>query len=373
MPAVGLGPFRPGTGATPPYLAGREAEQELFRAFLTDLSNGIPPGTQVVLHGPRGNGKTVLLGWLEREAASVSGIETEVLLPAEFSGEAGLRDRVLPRRWWGRLIGSEMAAAGFSWKPAKESLSPAARILAARARRDPLLLLVDEAHTLDPAAGRALLTAAQEVGRKFPFLLVLAGTPNLEAHLDAMGVSFWNRARRIRVGRLSAEAAAEAFRLPFENAGFEVAPRALAAMVGASQLYPYFVQLLGSAVWRGAAAASEARGKVSGAALDAALPEFEEARDEYYAHRFRELARAELLPAGLAVAEAFHDRRTLNHAELETAVRRGIGESATTERVRSVTDALRHLGFIWAVAARPRWEPGIPSLMDFLREHAPSA
>ena len=352
---TGLGPFRPGTGAIPPYLAGRESEQALLQAFLTDLADGVAPGTQVVLHGPRGNGKTVLLDWLEREAASRTGIETAVLLPSEFSDEPGLRKRLAPQRWWQRLTTAEVAAAGFSWKPGEETLPPAAEILTARARVGALLLLVDEAHTLERESGRALLTAAQEVGRKSPFLLVLAGTPNLEAHLDSMGVSFWNRARQLRVGRLGKEATAEALRRPFEREDIGVSGDVLDAMVEASQRYPYFVQLLGSAVWRRAVSPSEPGRTVSAAVLDAALPEFEAARGEYYAHRFRELARSGLLSVGRAVAQAFHRRATLNHAALEEAVRSGLGGKPAAERVRSATDALSHLGFIWTVAARPEW------------------
>ena len=359
---AGLGPFRPGTGATPPYLAGREAEQALFRAFLADLSDGVAPGTQVVLQGPRGIGKTTLLGWLEREAASRTGIETAVLLPSEFSDEAGLRKR---------LTTAGVAATGSSWHPGEEPLPPTAEILTARAQTSPLLLLVDEAHTLESGSGRALLTAAQEVGRRLPFLLVLAGTPNLAVHLDGMGVSFWNRARQFRVGRLSKEATAEAFRRPFEGEGIGVDGDALHAMVEVSQRYPYFVQLLGSSVWRRAVSPSEPSRTVSTAALKATLPEFEEARGEYYAHRFRELVRSGFLSVGRAVAEAFHRLEVLNHAELEDAIRSGLSSESSAERVRSATDALNHLGFIWAVAARPEWEPGIPSLMDYVRQHAP--
>ena len=72
----------------------------------------------------------------------------------------------------------------------------------------PLVLLLDEAHMLDPEVGRELLNASQEVGRDLPFLLVLAGTPNLQSHLGQMGASFWNRAEQVRVGRLSGRAAA---------------------------------------------------------------------------------------------------------------------------------------------------------------------
>ena len=41
------------------------------------------------------------------------------------------------------------------------------------------MLLLDEAHTVGEEIGSALLNASQQVGRELPFLLVLAGTPEL--------------------------------------------------------------------------------------------------------------------------------------------------------------------------------------------------
>ncbi len=53
------------------------------------------------------------------------------------------------------------------------------------------------------------------VGRDLPFLLVLAGTPNLETHLNRLGASCWSRAERPRIGTLDGNATALAFREPF--------------------------------------------------------------------------------------------------------------------------------------------------------------
>ncbi len=185
------GPFRPGTGATPPHLAGREAEQADCRGFLAELDQGIAPGTQIVLHGPRGNGKTVLLDWIEGEARS-RGIATLILRPAEIATPEQLAEALAPASW--RLAGGGFTLSGFSWKPGAAPAPAAGDILLARVQAEALVVLVDEAHTLRPDVGRVLLNAAQEAGRKHPFLLVLAGTPNLEAHLNAMEVSFWDRA-----------------------------------------------------------------------------------------------------------------------------------------------------------------------------------
>lgn len=38
----------------------------------------------------------------------------------------------------------------------------------------------------------------------------------------------------------------------------------------------------------------------------------------------------------------------------------------------AAAEVLEHLGFVWRTKRLPRWEPGIPSLMDYLREHAPA-
>ena len=36
-------------------------------------------------------------------------------------------------------------------------------------------------------------------------------------------------------------------------------------------------------------------------------------------------------------------------------------------------DAIRDLGYVWRPEAKPLWEPGIPSLTDYVREYTPAA
>ena len=57
--------FTPGTGAVPPYLAGREQEQEYFRDCVEVLKGRNSVSRDLILYGPRGNGKTTLLRYLE--------------------------------------------------------------------------------------------------------------------------------------------------------------------------------------------------------------------------------------------------------------------------------------------------------------------
>ena len=366
-PSRGRGPFRPGTGATPPYLAGREAEKRLFREILSDLANGIPPGTQVVLYGPRGNGKTVLLDWLERKAAGVD-LETAVLRTAEIPDVERLRESLVPRSWWERPAAEEVVAGGFSGKPGTLPAPPVGEILSRRAGSTPLVLLVDEAHTLQLEVGRALLNAAQEAGRKHPFLLVLAGTPHLEGRLNAMGASFWNRAQQVRVGRLSEQATAEALRRPFVAEGITVLENALATMTRESQRYPYFVQVMGGAVWEQTAALSDGRRRVTTETVDLARRGFNATRGRYFRQRLDELRKRRLSRVALSVATAFCGRSVLTDPQLDAAVEAGLGGAAHPKAADDAIEALGDLGFIWRVDDRMEWEPGIPSLMDYARD-----
>ncbi len=59
--------FRPGDGGIPPYLAGRKREQEHFQRCVRDMKDRQPISQNMIVYGPRGNGKTALLGYLQRE------------------------------------------------------------------------------------------------------------------------------------------------------------------------------------------------------------------------------------------------------------------------------------------------------------------
>ena len=365
-----MGPFQPGPGTPPPYLAGREKEQALFRAWGGAVAQGVPPPSEVVLYGPRGNGKTALLAWVQEHLATVPGMDVIEMTPAELETPAQLAEQLLPAAGLKDLAPKEMSLVGLTWRPGDDRPPLTARQrLTLRASKRPLVLLLDEAHSLDPVVGRALLHASQQVRRRHPFFLVLAGTPDIEDRFSEMEASFWGRAEIIRVNRLEPGAAAAAIERPLQDEGMSIEPAALERIVRESHGYPFFLQLWGRYSWE--RAVTEGRRAITVEEVDAVAPEFEQRRGDYYRQRYEELEKLELLPAVRAVAEAFRGVSTLSSPEVRQAVLGAPGRAGADPR--AAMTALKHLGFLWRPGPTPAWEPGIPSLMDYLREYAPAS
>lgn len=359
-------PFRPAPGRLPPYLAGRETEQSVFRRLLSDLEERRPPPREVILYGPRGNGKTALLAWVQEEAASRPRVDVVRVTPSRFRDRNDCARVLRPRRWWNRLVPGSPPVRSARRRARAVKPPSLHELISRRVRRKPLALLLDEAHTLDRQVGRELLNCAQQVGAELPFSLVLAGTPDLPAHLDTLGAGFWNRAEKRTIGRLDASQTAAALREPLRAEGVSVTDEALDHLVRESDGYPYFIQLWGREVWKRVRNASNRRSTVTLSEVEAAQPDFERQRDDYYADRLQELEDGRLLPAAQAVAKALRERPRLDAEGLERAVRGALPASADDEAADAARTALRHLGFIWREGGSRDWEPGIPSLMDYI-------
>ena len=324
-----------------------------------------------MFYGPRGNGKTALLVWMQKEAASYSALDLIRLTPAAIRTETRLVERLLPASWWQRLAPERISVYGITWRPGEDPARSLDEALAMRAEKKPLVLVLDEAHTLDEEVGSALLNASQQVGRELPFLLVLAGTPDLQSRLGTMNATFWNRAERYPVGRLAPQAAAAALQRPLESESIDIDEDAVAYMARDSHGYPYFVQLWGEAAWRQACMGwGEARRRITRAEVDAAQATVERRKNGYCLERYDELMERGLLPVARAVADAFEGRSLLNDAQLNAAVQRGLGEACSPDRVAEARTALRHLGYVWRPETEPMWEAGIPSIMGYVQEYA---
>ncbi len=319
----------------------------------------------MVFWGPRGNGKTALLGWTEREVEAVEGLDRIWMTPADLPDPEVLMRRLGFEPLVERCL-AENPSVGDATMIREAIAGPA---LEARSKKKPFVLFLDEAHTVRPEVGRLLLNAAGSVGPDAPFLLLLAGTPDLLDRFSGFGVSLSEHTDIRPLGRLDAEAAAEAIRRPLADDGIEIEPGALDRIVRDSDGYPYFVQLWGRAVWEGAVSSDGGR-RVTGTVVEEAAREFESTRARYYRTRFHELKAADLLPAAREVALTLRGKEQLPHGGLREAVRRATGNGGPDEK--AAARALQHLGFVWRSDGAPTWEPGIPSLMDYVLEYAPA-
>ena len=364
--------FAPGDGALPPALAGREQEQAALSLCLSDLTGGGSPPYNVVLIGPRGNGKTVLLNWFE-DACRKARVDVARIAPSRARTGQALGNALLPATGLGRLLPVKWGIGGVAkaeWEASSPSMHDVVDRLIARCRKKPVAALVDEAHTLDLDVGQLLLNASQDVRAQAPFLLVLAGTPGLLAHLGRMNASFADRlgSDLLGIDRLSDAAAREALVEPLAGQGVGIDADALDLVVEHSQRYAYFIQLWGEALWSRRLATGETRLTVAHARE--ALPGVAARVAEYYQRRYRELEAGGLLAAAVAVAPVFQAGMdaTATDRDLDTALA-ATGEDAAGRL--AAREELNRLGYIWCPPGQLPpvvWGAGIPSLMQYVRD-----
>ena len=366
--------FSPGTGITPPALTGREDEQAVLSRCLGALAAGRAPSHDVVLLGPRGNGKTVLLHWFAQACReSRKRVDALLLTPADVCDRQALVDALAPRRF-AKLLPKKLAVASVGsaeWATLGGTRNLAGA-LTARCKRRPLAVLLDEAHALDTAVGTALLNASQQVRAQAPFLLVLAGTPGLPRRLDAMDVSFWSRLADglLGIGRLSDSAAQQALREPLSAHDVSIDADALATAAVYSQRYPYFIQLWGDALWK--QHLGTGADWLDSAHVQAALPNVAERVTNYHQARYAELEAGGLVKAAAAVAPLFRadaDATASNQAIDDALAAAGI--AAEDERYQA-REGLHDLGYIWRPPGQLPpvvWQAGIPSLVTHVLAH----
>ena len=344
---------------------------------LADLARGASPPHDVALMGPRGNGKTVLLNWFDQHCRHGGAVGVARLSPSVIRTEQALVDALLPATGLKSILPKKLGIAGVGeaeWAASGPSAQNLTARLTARCRRKPLVVLLDEAHVLDRDIGQLLLNVSQDVRANAPFLLVLAGTPGLPAHLASMDASFWNRLGkgRLGIGRLSAAAAGDALTMPLASRGVSIDADALDAVVEDSQRYPYFIQLWGEALWDQRLATDVTRLTASHA--EAARSDVAARVTDYYQDRYLELDQSGWLGVAERVAARFHSAPTLTYAELKSAIADGLGPNPGTGSLQAALASLQRLGFFWCPPGQQspvQYEPGIPSLMAHVLDYAP--
>ena len=369
--------FTAGDGTAPPALTGREPEQAVLSRCLDDLRHDSAPPHNVVLVGPRGNGKTVLLRWFQHACAGNDpAVDVAWLTPSTLPNQQALLDALVPRRWLAKLLPRKVgiASIGSAEWASPDGRRDLAEAVASRCRRRPLAVLLDEAHMLNLDVGTALLNASQEVrGVRAPFLLVLAGTPGLPTHLDGMNASFWSRLGEgeLGIGRLSEEAAQRALAEPLDVHGVDIDADALAQVVAQSQCYPYFIQLWGDALWQRHLASGVAT--IATEHVEAVQSTVAAQVANYHQRRFAELESEGLVSVAAAVAQLFvgRDAVVASNQDVDAALATAGVDDAGERYARR--EALNRLGYVWRPPSQQapfRWYAGIPSLMTYVLKEA---
>ena len=366
--------FKPGHGAVPPYLAGRKREQEFFRDCVDRLKKRMPPIQEMIVYGPRGNGKTALLRHLQKETLKKEGKKLDILWTTpdqleehpEAFADLVIGDNSSLRR----KITSAISMSIFRQRPGIRVL------LEERCQRNPLILIIDEAHKLNPEFAGSLLNASQIIRiHDGLFQLVLIGTPGLPETLRKSEAGFWVRSSISRMGRLSSEEARQAITIPLEEAGVSFAPGVAEQVVELAECYPFFLQVWGDCLARRLHETGVRA--ITMETVQEVEAEATNERNKVYQDRLYEIENMDLLAAAESVAHAFiqNGKPHLHDHMLEEAIERGMAgeEPVTNERVIQKFFQLADLGYIWQVDHPEGWygyEPGIPSLMSYVHGYS---
>ena len=364
-------PFRPGAGRTPPHLAGREAVQRLFKEELDTMIH-TKEGNIIVMYGPRGMGKTVLLHDLEK-MCSARHVAATVTTPSErLRSVEDLPGLLLPQNRLADALPPKIAGylpKALSRRGYADPNALREHLARACLAGPPRALLVDEAHAnADMAAYRALVNAVQGVLQEAPFLLVLAGTPELPAFLRDAGFTFIERARYVGVGCLNESASVEAIRIPIEKAGKSIATDALDAAVADSYGYPYFLQQWGKSLWDQASA----RGAAAISQTDVALaqPDISAERQGFYGRRYNAmLGNTKLLAAANAIANACSEQGSIEMVQALATIQSSLPQDEQSrEEALALYNELIRQDFVWEPPNSDKLMQGIPSFMQYSKD-----
>ncbi len=337
------------------------------------MAAGESPDAEMVMYGPRGMGKTVLLNWLENEVEKTAKgnhpLRTVQASPTIFPSLKSLWNKLISDDWKKKLSPDQVQLGAVGNKIVWNSKAPddddLVSVLIEECKERPLLLLMDEAHTMGPTFCQALLSISQQARQKALFLLVLAGTPGLEHFLTTVNASFSERSNAIGIGRLDAQATADAIVKPLNEHGITIDDNTLAQVVEDSQHYPYFIQLWGAALWN--SAKEKELQKLTSQKITEAEKKVENRRLNFYEERRKTLDELGLLPAAIAIATIFQDTETTTRDTLKKAIAGSLPvDSLATQSVNEHLQTLVRHDFIWNPPDTNLYEAGIPGLMTYV-------
>ena len=376
-------PFTPGTGHAPEYVAGREDVFDVLEDALQSIAPSevreedglleyasMPP---IVLTGPRGVGKTLLLNWMEEQAQEmkihvarleyVKDLTAGDALGNLFDEIAGGDESLLKMVKGFNLSvgplggGVDLGAATRTYK----------NVLQSRLRQGPLVLLMDEAHHYETKYMGLMLQVGQRlINQRYPLVMLLAGTPDLQSYLMKIEATFMTRSEDIYINLLATEESKKALSKPFSDRRIAVEPEALEMMWGLTDNYPYFVQIVGAEVWKVLSKGRKRR--VDVALVEQAQAAINRKRRNLYRKIYTEMNAKELTPYALQAAEvlAQQPNAQAKRKDIELVLQKK-NSKLKAAKARDIVDGLQWLGFIWQ-GDQDYMEAGVPSFFTYLHE-----
>lgn len=315
-------PFAPGAGTPPPELAGREQLIERASIALDRIRAG-RAARSVILYGLRGVGKTVLLNSI-RNAAEADGM---IAVAIEAPEGRSLPALLLPALRTALLRLDRIKQTGVAVTRALRAIAGFAKLKlsygditvaidvdpepgladsgdldadlgdlihavgeAARERLSAIILFIDELQYVPEAQLSALISALHRTAQRgLPVTMVGAGLPPLLGQMGEAKSYAERLFEFVPIGPLDAASAADAIRLPIEREEEAIDNDAVAAIVRATEGYPYFLQEWGKHSWDAAEQSPITADDVAIAGLSAVA----ELDASFFRVRFDQLAPAE--------------------------------------------------------------------------------
>ena len=352
-------PFNPGPGTVPLYVAGRAQERKLINKTLVRIAelskdkkrgkSSLGPLAPIKIVGPRGVGKTILLHEARKKANELGIHVLHVTRLDSFLEESlleGLASASVYDKFIDQLIHNNNESAESAESYFSKERGFFVKHLRKKMKQKPVLLLLDEAMHYEGSVFESLLKLCQKLMiEDEPLAVIMAGTPPLDPFLAQLNVGFIDRSAIVRINLLSDEDTRDALAKPFAMQDLKIAPAAIDYMAALADNYPFFIQIVGSQVWKIMLKAGKRQ--VSLALAKKAQAEIEKRLDDYYHRLHSEIFRALLMQHALRIIEIIdmNDGKARDEVILSGLADKPMGEYGK-EQIE-IFEQLVDLGFIW--------------------------
>ncbi len=400
--------FPASSGFVPPLLVGRGEQIAQLSTLIDGVCRHNQGGSSVlgiVVHGPRGTGKTALLSALQHRLD-----HTKLMQTISLDGDHGLAsverfigslsDYMEKRQQETRQSHSETSggvSAGVlkggarhgrhtslisTQLPQDKSIQSAIRSVQRRSDHKPLLILVDEAHGADPAVLGEFMNTVQTMaaGQKQPVGFVLAGTPDtLDVLRDSACKATWFRDRGQEKrfapmpNDLSVEDCQQAIVKTLEAAGVTIEGDGLADMLARCKGSPYFLQVLGESALQWASRHGDTAMFTIGGEIDQA---FEKVMQDRYQTVWADVESKNLSGCARQLGCLWRQMekvgQQVNPQLIKVAIKSGLANAPYQDEGRlSFVEAhmhFKHLGLLWSITGYDSgpWSLGLPSFFDYV-------